>query len=410
MLLKCSECELPVSDKAFACPHCGYPLKPTQTTRDRNNRRKRLPNGFGQISKIKGRNLRNPYRVMVPVGKKENGRPICKLLQPTAYFKTYNEAYEALVEYNRNPYELDSILTVKELYERWSEEYFKSLSSKSSIRSIESAWQYCSEIYDMRVADIRARHIKGVIDTGQVIIRGETRSTSPNIKSRIKSLFNIMLDYAVEYELVDRNYSRTFNLSSDVISEGERAKRSHMPFTDAEINILWDNLGIVPWVDVILIQCYSGWRPQELGLIRMENVDIDGWTFVGGMKTKMGTDRLVPIHSRIRNLVLNRYNEALQLGSDYLINCTDTSTHRSSYLLTYEKYQQRFIKIRDQLKLNSDHRPHDGRNHFVTAAKKAGVDEYAIKYIVGHSVSDITEKVYTKREVDWLKDEIEKIK
>jgi hypothetical protein len=42
--------------------------------------------------------------------------------------------------------------------------------------------------------------------------------------------------------------------------------------------------------------------------------------------------------------------------------------------------------------------------------KKNNVDEYAIKYIVGHSINDITEKVYTKREVGWLKDEIEKIK
>ena len=55
-------------------------------------------------------------------------------------------------------------------------------------------------------------------------------------------------------------------------------------------------------------------------------------------------------------------------------------------------------------------RPHDGRKHFVTMAKKYGVDEYAIKYMVGHKISDITEKVYTQREFEWLKDEIEKIK
>ena len=66
--------------------------------------------------------------------------------------------------------------------------------------------------------------------------------------------------------------------------------------------------------------------------------------------------------------------------------------------------------IRDELKLNPEHRPHDGRKHFVTAAKKAGVDEYAIKYMVGHKFSDITEKVYTQREFEWLKTEIEKIR
>ena len=42
-------------------------------------------------------------------------------------------------------------------------------------------------------------------------------------------------------------------------------------------------------------------------------------------------------------------------------------------------------------------------------AKKYGVDEYAIKYMVGHKIADITEKVYTQREFDWLKTEIEKL-
>ncbi len=61
-------------------------------------------------------------------------------------------------------------------------------------------------------------------------------------------------------------------------------------------------------------------------------------------------------------------------------------------------------------KLNPDHRPHDGRKHFVTKCKDAKVDEYAIKYMVGHKISDITEKVYTAREFEWLRTEIEKIK
>jgi len=76
----------------------------------------------------------------------------------------------------------------------------------------------------------------------------------------------------------------------------------------------------------------------------------------------------------------------------------------------YKRYQAGFWRVRDELKLNPEHRPHDGRTHFVTAAKKYGIDEYAIKYIVGHKIADITEKVYTKREMEWLKEEIEKLK
>jgi hypothetical protein len=41
--------------------------------------------------------------------------------------------------------------------------------------------------------------------------------------------------------------------------------------------------------------------------------------------------------------------------------------------------------------------------------KNVDVDEYAIKYMVGHNITDITEKVYTERDISWLQKEIEKI-
>lgn len=412
MLVKCPECDLQVSDKALSCPHCGYPLQPNIKPRNprKTNKRRRLPNGFGQISEIKNRNLRNPFRAMVTVGKTSTGRPICKPLKPESYFSTYNDAYAALVEYNKNPYDLEPAITVFQLYEKWSKEYFKTLKSDSSVRTITAAWAYCSSVYDMRVSDLRARHIKGCMDDGVAQIKGKEHHPTAGVKARIKSMFNLMLDYALEYEIVDKNYSRTFSLSDDIVQEKERAKRGHIPFGDNEIQSLWDNIDKKQYVDVILIQCYSGWRPQELGLLRLENVDLENWTFTGGMKTVSGTNRVVPIHSKIRPLVEKRYNEAIELGSEYLINCTDTHTHRSKFTFTYDKYQKRFNKIRDELKLNPQHRAHDGRMHFVTMAKKYGVDEYAIKYIVGHTITDITEKVYTKREIEWLKIEIEKIK
>lgn len=411
MLIKCPECELQVSDKAYACPHCGYPLKNDTPARKKKatNKRRRLPNGFGQISEIKGQHLRNPFRAMVTIGKKENGQYIRVPLKPEAYFPTYNAAYEALLEYNRNPYDLSHDITVHELYERWSDDYFKSI-AKSSQRTIESAWQYCSALYDMRVKDIRARHIKGIMEDGVATFNGEERAASANTKARIKSLFNLMLDYAVEYEIVDHNYARTFDISENIIKEREDAKRGHIAFTESEIECLWRNLYTVEWVDAILFQCYSGWRPQELGLLKIENVNLEDGYIIGGMKTDAGTDRIVPIHSRIREIVQRRYDEAIALGSDYLFNCTDTQTHRGNYMLTYEKYRYRHNAVCAMLDLNKDHRAHDGRKHFVTMAKKYKVDEYAIKYIVGHKITDVTETVYTVRDNSWLTSEIEKIK
>ena len=41
--------------------------------------------------------------------------------------------------------------------------------------------------------------------------------------------------------------------------------------------------------------------------------------------------------------------------------------------------------------------------------QKAGVDEYVIKLLVGHKITDITESTYTKRDIEWLRTELEKI-
>lgn len=410
MLTQCPECELPVSDKATACPHCGYPLKPSEKQKKprKSNKRRRLPNGFGQISEIKNRNLRNPFRAMVTVGKTPDGKPICKPLKPESYFATYNDAYAALVEYNKNPYDLEPSITMQELYDKWLPEYEKTV---KSTKSATSAWAYCSGVYKMRVMDIRARHVKGCMEEGVAVIRGKEQHPTATMKNQIKSLFNMLLDYALEYELVDRNYSRTFNLTEETVKEIQSVKKEHIAFTDEEMDLLWANASSKQGVDILLIQCYSGWRPQELGLLELKDVDLENWTFRGGMKTDAGENRVIPIHSRIQDLVLRKYQEAEALGSPYLLNWADSNNrNRKNLKLTYARYQKAFERIRDELKLDPNHRPHDGRTHFVTTAKRYGVDEYAIKYMVGHKISDITEKVYTRREFAWLREEIEKIK
>lgn len=408
MLIKCPECELQVSDKALSCPHCGFPLKQDLKSRKpRNSKRKRLPNGFGQISEIKNRNLRNPFRAMISVGKDPNGRPICRPLKPESYFPTYNDAYMALVEYNKNPYDLEPSITVKELYDKWLVEYESRVKQTGSVKS---AWAYCSSIYDMRVKDLRARHIKGCMEEGVANVKGKVRTPTAFTKNHIKSLFNLMLDYALEYELVDKNYSRTFTLTDETIKEITNAKNGHIAFTDEEMALLWAHVDDKMFVDIMLIQCYSGWRPQELGLIELANVDLENGTFRGGIKTDAGTDRIIPIHSKIHKLVERNYKKAQELGSRYLFNYVETLSRGKGTALTYDRYKNGFYAVRDSLNLNPAHRPHDGRKQFVTMAKKYGVDEYAIKYIVGHKISDITERVYTQREFEWLKQEIEKIK
>lgn len=279
---------------------------------------------------------------------------------------------------------------------------------------VRTPWAYCSSIYDMRAKDIRSRHIKGCMEEGfRIETRGKKKGekvyATPGTKSRIKSLFNNMLDYALEYEIVPMNYARTFELSGDVIVEIEKNKKKHFPFDNKEMDLLWKNVDDVKFTDWIIIQCYMGWRPQELATLRLDEVNLEKWYMQAGMKTEAGKQRIVPIHSKIKELVKRNYDFALSINSDYLFN-DKGQTHSGSWSVTYDKYASRFEKVVKQLNLNPEHRPHDPRTTFVTMGKKAGMDEYALKEMVGHSIQDITESTYTVRDLEWLREDIEKIK
>ena len=116
----------------------------------------------------------------------------------------------------------------------------------------------------------------------------------------------------------------------------------------------------------------------------------------------------MPIHTKIRELVKGNYDKAIKLGSPYLLNDTG-QTHSGSYKVTYDKYKYRFDKTIARLNLNPDHRPHDPRMTFSTRCKRANVDEYALKEMMGHNIKDITESVYTIRDVEWLREDLEKM-
>lgn len=286
MLIKCPECELQVSDKTIQCPHCGYPLKGVEKASRvrKSNKRKRLPNGFGQISEIKGRNLRKPFRVMITVGKDTNGKPVSKLLKPEAYFATYNDAYMALMDYHRNPVEEIENITMQELYDGWMKKYAKSGKAKSSVSLHISAWRYCSTVYSIPVKNIRPTHIKNCMENGTYIdVKNKVHAATLNMQHRIKILFNILLDYALEYGYVEKNYSRLFGVDNDAEVEKE-----HIPYTADEVESLWqlaeecDNIA----ADMTIIQIYSGWRPGELCTIELKNVHLDRHYMVGGLKNR----------------------------------------------------------------------------------------------------------------------------
>lgn len=350
----------------------------------------KLPNGTGSVYKLSGKR-RNPWRAVRTKGWIEDSKTgRAKQVRFTVgYFPTRKEAIEALINYNQNPYDISTdTITFKEVYEKWSDGHFKTI-VPSACRTWISAFNHSSALHNMRMKDIRPSHMEGCINDAEV---------GQSTKQRMKSLYNMMYKYALKNDIVDKDYA---HLCESVKQDKPTIER--IPFSNDEIETLKNNLDF-PFVDMVLIGIYSGWRPQELSILKVSDIDMDNLTMFGGMKTDAGKNRYVPIHPAIVALVQKRLDHAMKLHSDYLFN--DENGQQGTHM-TYDKYRGRWNKV--MKRLNMQHRPHDTRHTFITLAKKHDMDEYMLKLMVGHVIDDVTEKTYTHRTMDQLANEIAKI-
>ncbi len=331
-------------------------------------------NGFGTVVKLSGRR-REPYEVRVNTRMDDRNYPVFDVL---GRYSDRNEALIALAEYNRSPYDIQSrSLSFSEVYHLWYKykyEDSKRKYSKSSMSTTKGAYNKCEALHERTFADIRTIDLQTILDNYNL---------SHAYMEHIKNLFNQMYHYALEYDIIQKDYSKFCKITKEDDDEhGE-------PFTQEDVNKLWTAAGSVPYVDTILIMIYSGWRVNEF--LSLEEINLKDGFFRGGIKTKASKHRLVPIHSKIADMVKIR----LQLG------WVD---------VTYQTYMKEFSKALKAAGIKDKHTPHDCRHTFTTLLNNADANSVSIKRLLGHSSgSDITEKIYTHKDIEQLRIAIEKI-
>lgn len=244
--------------------------------------------------------------------------------------------------------------------------------SKQSQNATRAAFRNCKSLHDKAFASLRHEDLQGCIDACPL------RSASiEHMVSMIKQMYK----YAILYEICDRDYSGGLTAPPSDDEHG-------VPFSDADLAILWAHQED-PVVEFILIMCYSGYRITAYKTIEVNMTD---WYFKGGVKTAAGKERVVPIHSAIRELVSRR------ITRDRCILKTTTEAFRISMRKTLSA-----LGI-------EQHTPHDCRHTFSRLCEKYGVNENDRKRMLGHSFgADITNGVYGHRTLEELRNEIEKI-
>lgn len=347
----------------------------------------RLPNGYGTVYKLNGARRRpwivrkfHQWQII-----DDKSRPIYITI---GYAKTKKEALEILSKFNNNPYNLNaSNFTFKDVFEKWSERKYKSI-SESNIHSYNAAFNTCASLHSLKFREITLDDLQNVIDT--------CGKNYPTLK-KIKTLFNQMYKYALKYEYCTKDYS--IHVELDAYKDRNPNKYDRTIFSKEDMNNLWLNKHN-PYIQMILILIYTGLRVTTLLDLKKIDICLESKVLhVIKDKTECSI-RGVPIANEIIPLI----EEWMERSPIEYLCCTEEGEH-FKYRNYYDSY---FKKTLEDFGI-TPHKPHDCRHTTATLLNNANVPLLNQKLILGHEVKDITQNVYTHVSFDTLLKDINKI-
>lgn len=386
-LITCPECARQISEFALSCPGCGYPVKLStdrQKPKDeakskpqaapKRKKYKKLPNGTGTVKQLSGKR-RNPYAAYPPCkGFQLNGSP--KPSPAIGYYPTWHEAFAALCEYNKDPYDLSNP-TFTEVYNLFYADKFegKKKLSDATKRASTAAYKNLSALHTRKFRELRKADYQSVLDNCPL------RHASLEL---MLTLLHQMYRYAISADIVDKDYSATVKIN--IPFDDEKGD----PFSEKELQLLWQNKNDL-YVKTVLIQIYSGFR---ISAWKTMEVNHEEQYFRGGVKTAAGKARFVPMHPSIREFV-----------SPETIAILSLPNYRGKH----------FYPILEQLGIAASvngkkHTPHDCRHTFSWLCDKYKVDDLSKHLLMGHTVQgDVEKTIYGHRTEEELRAEMNKI-
>ena len=361
----------------------------------------RLPNGFGNVSKLSGKR-RNPWRARKTTGWviDEKTKKLKQEYVTIGYYPTRQLALQALSEYNANPYDLYADKTTfAEVYEKWAEKKFEDISA-SNISGYKASFKICEPIHNTKFTDLKLSHLQAVVDNS-----GKNYPT----RKKLKILLNQVFDYAVMHELIPKDRHIV-----EYVEIGKQEKSTkHYRFTSSEMDALWRWSPQNEYVQVILMLIYSGVRPGEIFNLKSVDVDLKNECFTIQKGKNDNAVRKVPIHRK----TLPFFENWLKKGNEFLItNLSGGKFNFDSNHISYmESYFTPLLKDMGICEYTNEqgeirnHLPDDTRHTFTTMWKEQKLDEAMRRKIQGHSGKGIGEIVYTHFEFEKLKEELNKL-
>lgn len=328
---------------------------------------------------------RRPYavRVFEGVELQENGNGKLKY-KYLAYFEKQKDALSYLEKYNTSPVTLAKQQD-EEKKHKFSEIYTMYISelkqkkdlSEQSYRARQSAYKQLNPFHNMVFESITLDDLEKEISK----LSHLSKSSITNIKIVLKGMYFT----AMRHKYVTEDVSALL-----ITTHSKETKTEHIPFTDDEIDILWQHKDEL-CAKVFLILIYTGMRINELLEMKTENVHLEDRYMIGGSKTAAGKERIIPISKKIVPL--------LDVSGEFLIMV-------DSCKISYPK-ARKIIEI-PLNEIGLKHYFHDTRHTCASLMERAGIKILHRKLILGHATTDITDH-YTHVDKKALIDDINKI-
>ena len=374
----CKKCGTELSDEMIFCWKCGRKQIQEKRTRQRGN-------GEGTVYKLPNGNYK---AVVVKYYMGEDGKKHKKTRSKECKLK--KDAVAALDTLKKTKGKKPKTgITFKALYDLWLPTH---RAGKDTIGNYKAAIKYFEDVWFTPMEDIDIDDLQECVDECP---RGK------RTKENMKAVCGLVYKYGIPRHAVPEN----LNLAPFLIVSGE-GPAQRASFTDVEIEKIRRSIGTVEYADYIYCMIYLGFRPSEFLRLDLSRYDAKEKCFVGGGKTKAGTDRPVTISPKIQG-----YVEAI-IGdrTTGAVFCDENGDFFDRRYFTEEKFYTALeqcgivnpmVEIAGGMQRHK-YTPHSCRHTFATLMKRIQGNDKDKLALIGHT-SDEMLRYYQDVRLDDLR-------
>ena len=362
----CKKCKKEIPDESKFCNLCG-----TKQVRERSAKTR----GHGDGTVYKDTNGKWIAEYTIGWDTDENGK-LTRRKRKKRGFDTKKEAVAYIPQLKQDLPQQDMNVKFKDLYKKWLDGHTEKV-TQSTINCYKSAYKYFSTLYYVEIAKIRTEHMQKCIDECP-----HGKRTKENMKALGTSLWR----YAMQLDIVDRNYAEYIYIHK----EEEEEKVS---FSKEQVQTIWKNVEKYPKLKYVLVLCYTGMRLSEMLGAMTDNYFPEEGYFITGVKTKAGKKRVITISPKILPFFAE-FGQGKHLF-------TELSAKKFRSDIYYPALQALDM---DVLEADGSHvyTPHCCRHTFATLMKNVNAPATDKQKLIGHAKFEMTAH-YTHTDIESLK-------